>query len=192
MTAVEAAVSFAIVGSLVAVAVPAFVRDLHASKVSEAVDGIKSIAEAATDYARTHDVPHAYPDSAPLTPATVPRGERVVDAPGTWDHGSWTDLGFRPTAEGVPHAFSFQFDSVKAPARSTFRAAAHGDLDGDGTLSTFALTGHDGELKPPPIAGSASTVRPAASAGAAKLAPSPTMDLGPVIDPGMTVEAEVE
>ena len=161
MTAVEIAVTFAIVGSLLAVAVPAFVRDLHSSKLTEPVEGIKTIAESATAYARAHDVPHAYPESAPLTPAVVPKGVRLVDPPGTWDR-RWATLGFRPTPEGIPHAFAFEFDSVNGPARSTFRAVAHGDLDGDGALSTFEVTGWD------------------------------TAPDGPVLDPGMYVEAELE
>ncbi len=168
MTAVELAVSFAIVGSLIAVAVPAFLRNLHASKLVEPVDGVNAIAEGATAYARTHDVPHAYPAPAPLTPASVPRGTREVDPPGAWDQATWRALGFRAADDGVPHAFAFAFDAVNGATRSTFAAIAHGDLDGDGVTSTFEVHGHD---------------EPAGGPG------TPGM---PVIEPGMVVEAEVE
>jgi hypothetical protein len=163
MTAVELAVTFAAVGSLLAVAVPAFVRNLHASKLVEPVDGVKAIAEGAEAYAKTHDVPHAFPPSAPLTPATVPRGTREVDPPGAWDHATWKALGFRAAEDGAPHAFAFGFDSTNGPTYSSFTAVAHGDLDGDGVTSTFQVAGHDrlGEA-------------------------------GPTTDPGMIVEAEVE
>lgn len=164
MTAVELAVSFAITGSLLAVAVPAFVRNLHASKLVEPVDGLNAIAEGATAYAKTHDVLHAYPPSAPLTPPVVPRGTREADPPGAWDQPTWTALGFRAAEEGVPHAFAFSFDSTNGALRSSFVASAHGDLDGDGLPSTFEVRGHDDQ-----------------STGGV-----------PVIDPGMRVEAEIE
>jgi hypothetical protein len=163
MTAVELAVTFAVGGSLVAVAVPAFVRNVHASKLVEPVDGVKEIAEGATTYAKAHDVPHAYPPSAPLTPATVPRGTREVDPPGAWDHPSWKAIGFQAVEEGVPHAFAFELDTSDGPTRSTFSAIAHGDLDGDGVTSTFEVKGHD-----------------------------QTGEGGPVIEPGMIVQSELE
>jgi hypothetical protein len=163
MTAVEVAISFAVTGSLLAVAVPAFVRNLHASKLVEPVEGIKAIAEGATTFAKAHDVPHAYPPAAPLTPSVVPRGTREADPPQAWEHPSWKALGFRAAEEGTPHAFAFGFASGNGATRSTFTARAHGDLDGDGITSTFEVTGHD-------------------QAGEAE----------PVIDPGMVVVEEVE
>ena len=163
MTAVELAVTFAVVGSLLAVAVPAFVRDLHASKLVEPVDGVKAIAEGAVACARAHDVPHAYPPSAPLTPSVVPRGTRQEDPAGAWDQPTWKALGFRAAEEGVSHAFAFAFDSANGATRSTFSAVARGDLDGDGVTSRFEVQGHD-------------------QAGEAE----------PAIEPGMIVEAEVE
>ncbi len=163
-TAVEAAVTFAVVGSLLAVAVPAFVRELHASRFVEPVDGLNRMAEGAVVYARGRPTPTAFPPTAPQTPAAVPRGTREVDPPGAWDTPTWQALAFRPGTEGAPHAFAFGFDSALGPARSAFVGYAHGDLDGDGILSTFEVRGHVSEGDP----------------------------AGAVIEPGMVVEAEVE
>jgi hypothetical protein len=84
----------------------------------------------------------------------VPRGERVVDPPGTWRHPTWVRLDF--SMQDVPHAFSFAFESQNAAppgaapsqvptdaprGRARFTARAHGDLDGDGSLSTFQISG---------------------------------------------------
>jgi hypothetical protein len=162
LSAVEAAVLFAIVGSLLAVAVPAFVRELRASRFVEPVEGLQKIGAGALVYAQDKPAGAAFPPSAPLTPASVPRGTREVDPPGVWDHPTWKALGFRAAPDGLPHAFSFGFDTTLGPTRSTFVAHAHADLDGDGVRSTFELRGHaqDGE--------------PAA------------------LDPGMYVESEVE
>ena len=150
LSAVEAAVAFAIGGSLLAVAVPAFVRELHASRFAEPVEGLARMGQGALAFAAGRPAKDAFPPSAPLTPAAPPRGTRELDPAGAWDHPSWVALKFRAAPEGVPHAFAFAFDAVPATAgatRSAFVARAHGDLDGDGMRSTFELRGHaqDGE-----------------------------------------------
>jgi hypothetical protein len=68
----------------------------------------------------------------------VPRGELVRDAPDTWQHPTWRllDFGF-----DAPHAYSFEINSSNGADVSKFTAAAHGDLDGDGVLSTFEVSG---------------------------------------------------
>ena len=141
MTAVEAAVGTAIVSSMLAVAVPAFVRELHASRLTEAVSGLQRLGTGAVAYAHDRPALEAIPPSAPLTPSVVPRGTLVVDPPGTWETPTWTALGFRASPEGTPHAFSFAFDAP-GPTRSAFVAHAHGDLDGNGITSTFEIRGH--------------------------------------------------
>jgi hypothetical protein len=178
LSAVEAAVLFAIAGSLLAVAVPAFVREVHASRFVEPVDGLAKIGSGAIAYATNEGVstPRSpFPPSAPLTPATPPRGTREVDPPGAWDHPTWKALGFRAAPEGIAHAFSFGFDSTAGPVSSpgdraaprtgdvpSFVAHAHGDLDGDGVRSTFEIRGSAPSAEPP------------------------------TLEPGMYVESEVE
>jgi hypothetical protein len=142
MSALEAAVGFAVLGSVLAVATPAFVRELHASRFAEPVNALNVLGERAIAYAEANDTASAFPATAPLTPATVPRGTRELDPDGTWDHPTWRALDFRASAEGEPHSFSFAFDGMNAPAGSTFVAHAHGDLDGDGVTSTFEIRGH--------------------------------------------------
>lgn len=137
-TALEVAAGIAIGGSLIAVAVPTFARNLHASRTSEAITGVGDIAKGAVAYAGKKGPPECFPPSAPLTPAEVPRADRAVDPPGTWDHMTWHALGF-----SVPYAhnFAFAFDSTQDPTVGSFVARAHGDLDGDGERSTFELRG---------------------------------------------------
>jgi type II secretory pathway pseudopilin PulG len=137
-SALQLAVGIALVGSLLAIFIPSFLRNLHASRLTEAVRGVNAIATGAMIYAEGKLPAEAFPPSAPLTPAEVPRGERVEDPPGTWDHLTWAALGFRMDHA---HSFCFAFDSNLGPARSTFVARAHGDLDGDGERSTFELHG---------------------------------------------------
>jgi len=138
LTPVEAAIAFALGGSILAVAVPEFARGLHASRLAEPVDGLKRIAAAAVSLASTTPSDPAFPPSAPLTPPEVPRGVRADDPPGVWEQPTWRALAF---GFDHPHAFSFAFDSSQAADRAHFRATAHGDLDGDGVLSTFEVEG---------------------------------------------------
>lgn len=161
---VEAAIALSLGGSLLAVAIPTFARQVHASRVVEPVEGLERIGAGAALYARTRAVAEAFPPSAPLTPNSVPRGKCATDPATLWEQPTWQALDFTPAPEGAPHCFAFVFDSALSPARSTFRAQAHGDLDGDGTTSTFEITGHSVEGDP----------------------------LGPAVDPGMYVDSEVE
>jgi hypothetical protein len=143
---VEAALAFCLTGSLLALTIPAFLRNLHASKMSEALVGLERISARAASLSDVAPQTRAYPESAPLTPASVPRGELVASPPGTWALPTWRLLGF---SIEVPHAYSFRFDSENGPLVSRFTATAHGDLDGDGVLSTFQVSGSVRPGQPP-------------------------------------------
>jgi hypothetical protein len=138
LSPVEAALVFALGGSVLAVFVPAFVKNVHASRLTEPLDGLSRIAQRAAELADSAPQARAYPDEAPLTPAQVPRGVLATDPPGTWQHPTWRLLDFSFES---PHAYSFELTSKNAADVSTFVATAHGDLDGDGVLSTFSLSG---------------------------------------------------
>lgn len=140
LTAVQAAAIFGIAGSVLAVAVPSFIRSLSASKLSEPIDGLDRIVTNAVAYAQVHPQEISFPPTAPLTPPSVPRGVRAPDPPEAWEHLTWKCLDFGFTE---PHAFAFQFVSELDPNTQAMRfsAIAHGDLDGDGMLSTFEVKG---------------------------------------------------
>jgi hypothetical protein len=140
-TAVEFAALVAVIGSVLAVAIPTFVREFHASHLVEATSGLERLGAAAIAASEGHAPQEAFPPSAPRTPAQIPRGTPVVDPPGTWDHPTWQELGFRPGTDGRPHRFSFTFIGAEAARSGTFTARAEGDLDGDGLTSTFETTG---------------------------------------------------
>jgi hypothetical protein len=162
--ALELSTAFAILGTLLAVAVPTLSRDIAASRLAEPVQGLQRLGAAAIVYGQAHSVAQGFPPSAPSTPAQPPRGHCEADPPELWEHPTWRALEFLPVELGAPHCFAFVFDSTLSPTKSTFRADAHGDLDGDGLTSTFEITGQyvDGDPR------------------------------GPVVDPGMLVDSEVE
>jgi hypothetical protein len=135
---IEYVAAFAALLCVVFSVAPAFLKNLRASRLTEPMDRLAFIASRATALAAGRPVESAYPGSAPLTPSTVPRGELLLDPPGTWDHPTWRLLGFHFEE---PHAYSYTFESDNGPERSTFRATAAGDLDGDGNLSSFVVSG---------------------------------------------------
>ena len=139
-TAFELAAAIAIGGSLLVVAVPSFVRNLSFSRLSEPVDGLDRLVTNAIAYSEGRPQPISFPPSAPLTPAAVPRGVASLDPPETWETLTWRSLHF---GFDVPHRFAFQFDSAYDTPTDVMRfvATAHGDLDGDGVLSTFEVRG---------------------------------------------------
>lgn len=138
-SALELSAAFAVGGSVLAVAIPAFFRNLSASKLSEPIEGLDRLVTNAVAYAEGRPQEISFPPSAPLTPAQVPRGVRALDPPESWEHLTWRSLNFRFEE---PHAFAFQFTSeLDASKTMRFVATAHGDLDGDGALSTFEVRG---------------------------------------------------
>jgi hypothetical protein len=138
------ALGVSLLGCLAAVAIPTFVREVHASRFVEPTEGLARMSASAVAYAEANG---RFPDSAHLTPAAVPRGTKEVDPPGTWDAPTWKALDFRAAPEGVPHAYAFAFDGAGA----SFVARARGDLDGDGVLSTFETTGRGAVGEPPHV-----------------------------------------
>jgi hypothetical protein len=128
--------------------IPTFLRNVHASRLSEPVDSLKAIAARASSRASGLPLESAYPESAPFTPAVTPRGELVQDPPGTWDAPTWRALDF---AFDAPHAYSFSFESHNGADHSTFTARARGDLDGDGVTSSFSISGSVGPGSEPKL-----------------------------------------
>jgi hypothetical protein len=146
LSPVEIALCVAVGGSVLAVGVPAFVRDLHASRLVEPIEGLNHIAAAAMARAESEPAPTPYPDSVARTPSIVAVGKPVRDPPGTWDHPTWRSLGLEFSR---PHSYSFAFDNEGRGRRHQYKATAWGDLDGDGQLSEFSIRGEVTEGREP-------------------------------------------
>jgi hypothetical protein len=138
LSVIEGVALLALGATLLAATLPVFLREVQASRLVEATEGLERIGARVLTLSEGLPPATALPEAAPLTPAEVPRGHRVTDPPGTWDHPTWRRLGF---ALERPHAYSFELSTVPGPERATFTVRALGDLDGDGVLSTFELPG---------------------------------------------------
>jgi hypothetical protein len=152
VTLIEGAVAFALSGSLLAVAVPAFCRSVELSYATEPVAGLERIHRGAGAYAAAHAGTAArFPPTVAQTPAVPPRGTRELDPPGIWDHATWVAIAFRAAPEGVPHRYAFAFTSTFGAEGSSFVATSRGDLDGDGVLSTFEIRATEADLSTSPV-----------------------------------------
>jgi len=146
-TLIELMIVVAILGVLAAVAIPAFTKYMRRAKTSEAVEKLSYLYRTSSAYySPDHNelgvngapLPHQFPDSAPPTPSAISRAVQLRDPVGTWETPTWRSLGF---AIADPHYYSYQYDSVGAGVNAQFTARALGDLDGDGTCSTFERSG---------------------------------------------------
>ncbi len=135
-TLVELMIAVAIVGILVMVAVPNFMRMRERAKISEAKANLGAIRVTEHAYFSEYN---RYVGNQPLTPdRTANPSGRFPWSPAT----RFSLLGFVP--DGTVF-FSYGLSGVDAPT-DTFTALAVSDLDGDGLWSSWHLTGGDKEM----------------------------------------------
>lgn len=131
----------AIAGILAAVAIPAYSQYSLSSKTSEAKTNVGGIAVALDSFNSAND---GYPGQGgfqgdgPATPGTQKAQWTLPDCPANCSPTSIANcsefrcVGFAPTG---PTYFAYEVDTDT----EGFAVWAVGDLDGDGTQSTFAL-----------------------------------------------------
>lgn len=121
-------------GMMAAIAVPSFIGYIRRSQTSEAEAHVSELFQDAAYYLSEHG---QLPASTPLTPARrcceQPEGLCQPD-PSLWADPAWQALGF---SVGEPSRYQYQLVSDG----QIFTARALGDLDCDGTYSTFERTG---------------------------------------------------
>lgn len=163
-TLVELMIVVVIMGLLAAIAIPAFTRYIRRARTAEATNNIQHIALGeVTAYQQSADQTNAHFVRAPVTgsatPADAPSSTKYPANPAIWtsDQG-WNDLDF---AIDGPHFYQYAAiaGAPSIPVASLlvtimptdegggggsatdFNAAVYGDIDGDGTLSTFSRVG---------------------------------------------------
>lgn len=161
-TLVEVSLIVAVIGVLLAVAIPAFVRAMRVSKVAEAQEELARLHEHAARYYATPQVVdgrkqlRCLPEAAGPTPERTSTEPRVVDfgAADTPGAATWRALGYAPQSPIrfryalITHAPGCGKATGTAPDAPLLTLRAEGDLDGDGKLSRFERTARDrgGEL----------------------------------------------
>ena len=151
-TLVELMVVVAILGILAVIAVPAFIKYMRRAKTTEAIDELDKIYKGAAYY---YTAPHVsnvgskiycqFPTDQGLTPAAsccaamsgpdANKDGRCDSNSLAWNTKTWSALSFQVTDE-VFYVYSWSSNGqVLNQAQAT--ANANGDLDCDGTQSTF-------------------------------------------------------
>jgi type IV pilus assembly protein PilA len=148
-TLVELMIVVVILGILAAIAIPAFLKYTRNAKTSEAKSNLAYIFRESSSYFAANRVERGvagagilaqFPQSTGPTPATPPRGSRSVVSGWSGDD-TWESLKF---SIADPVYFSYQYISTGSSSTGTssvFTARANGDLNGDGTFSTFERVG---------------------------------------------------
>jgi len=145
-TLVELMIVVAIIGVLAALAIYGVSRYLKHSKTAEATrnlsaieTGSKQAFQTDTDIngSGTGPFAHQFCTTTGPTPATTPVAQKSSTI-GQWTSAGWTCLKF---AVNEPQFYSYQYAASGTGTSAVYTADANGDLDGNGTKSTFELKG---------------------------------------------------
>jgi type II secretory pathway pseudopilin PulG len=168
LTLVEVALIFCVVGIVLAVSIPTFIRTVRTSKIAEASLQLNALYQATAAYYenggdasfRRGAQMRCLPVSAGPTPEKPSASPVKVDfmAESTAGYDTWRALNFNP-AEPICYRYTFiaarsgcGLDNPAEGALVTLRA--EGDLDEDGEYSVFersASVDKQGALVPEPI-----------------------------------------
>jgi type IV pilus assembly protein PilA len=138
-TLVELMIVVAIIGVLAALAIYGVRKYLLNAKTAEAKEGMPSTTLTLNASA---GITHRLCPPAALVPTSKDsiKGQKWQSSPANWTGTGWNCLKF---SMKDPQYFQYQYYSsgTTGTASETFVVNAHGDLNGDGTTSTFTIGG---------------------------------------------------
>lgn len=152
-TAVELLHFLALAAILTAIGMYAVARYVRHRKTVEATQSVTRLAAGAADYYNRSDATqpvgaspqavHAMRHFPPSSRVAVPedplsvRGRLYQSNAADWAVSPWRELGFSIVQ---PQSYQYAFESQGSGASAKAQVTAQGDLDGDGTRSTYSLT----------------------------------------------------
>ncbi|MFO0624296.1 MAG: prepilin-type N-terminal cleavage/methylation domain-containing protein [Polyangiales bacterium] len=147
-TLVELMIVVVILGILAAVAIPAFTRYVKRSKTSEATGNLAKIYQGEVSYyqASAERQSTATFINATANPSGAPSSGKYAANVAAWNQPGWREIGFT-----LDTGSYYQYTATGAT--DSFTATAVGNLDGDGTNSTFSRVGANanGEIQGAPV-----------------------------------------
>jgi type IV pilus assembly protein PilA len=153
-TLIELMIVVVILGVLAAVAIPAFLKYIRRAKTAEAESRLAELYRSSVSYFSQEQTNRGAAGVAlalqfPFPPAVNPtpaantccgtQDHRCNPNAAQWDVVSWHALNFALTD---PHYFWYSYWSAGNNATASFTARANGNLDCDGSFSTFERTGY--------------------------------------------------
>ncbi len=165
-TLIELMIVVAILGILAAIAIPAFVTYVRRSKTAEASEQLKALFNGAATYYMQERAGSGLTASHQVNCLVASNTTGQIATPGPNKQAptkeqmaptkSFYELGFRPENAYYRYTINTKVTAECGSAAGTETApshkydfVAHGDLDGDSTLSTFTLSvgaNHENEL----------------------------------------------
>lgn len=145
---------FVVIGAvLVVLAITGLRKYQSLAKQAEARNSVGAIARSAvTEYDREdlklgHALCASGSQPVPIAVAAI-RGKKYASTPSDWGadraaNGGFACLKFEISAPQL-YQYSYAIVGSGRAVGDAFTATAHGDLNGDGVLSTFSLSGHVG------------------------------------------------
>jgi type IV pilus assembly protein PilA len=148
-TLIELMIVVAIIGILAAVAIPAFMKYIRRSKTVEATMNVRKLFDSSVSYYEAEHanaagaiLAKAFPD--PIGPSPGQNtccgqaGDKCKPQTTNFDSAQWAALNF---SVDDPFYYWYQYVSSGTDTSAKFSAYAYGNLDCDGTFSTFQRSG---------------------------------------------------
>ena len=152
-SAIELMNFFALAAILTAVGMWVLARYVRHGKTTEARESVTRLATGAAEFYNRSDATqptgaapqavHAMRHFPPASHVAVPedplsvRGKKYQSNGADWVASPWRELGFSIVQ---PQCYQYSFEATGAGATARADVFARGDLDGDGTRSTYSLT----------------------------------------------------
>jgi type IV pilus assembly protein PilA len=149
-TLIELMIVVAIIGILAAVAIPAFMKYIRRSKTVEATMNVRKLFDSSVSYyegehadSAGNIVAKAFPtvgtNPAPAANSCCGQtGDKCKPATTNFDDNGWASLNF---SVDDPFYYWYSYTSSGTDTGAKFDATANGNLDCDGTYSTFSRHG---------------------------------------------------
>lgn len=131
-----------VIAALATVGISGYLRHAKTAEATRALGNMETGARSQFNkvtVASDGAMVHTFCPTGPMTPATVPKAEKLKVPPSLWMDETWKCLLF---SLNDPQYYAYQHvTNGGSGTAARYTATAFGDLDGDSTTSSFQLIG---------------------------------------------------